>query len=121
ERSVEPVVGLLGVLKAGGAYVPLDPSYPSERLRELLRDIEPTLLLTQQGVAPELRSELEGLSTLELTSSFEGYSERDPKAAVGAEHLAYVIYTSGSTGKPKGAMNEHRGIVNRLRWMQSEY
>ncbi|MCZ6931097.1 AMP-binding protein, partial [Serratia marcescens] len=36
-------------------------------------------------------------------------------------HLAYVIYTSGSTGKPKGAMNEHRGVVNRLVWMQEAY
>nr|WP_243147381.1 non-ribosomal peptide synthetase [Scytonema sp. UIC 10036] len=37
------------------------------------------------------------------------------------ENLAYVIYTSGSTGKPKGAMNTHRGICNRLLWMQEAY
>ena len=36
-------------------------------------------------------------------------------------HVAYVIYTSGSTGMPKGVMNEHRGIVNRLIWMQQSY
>jgi len=36
-------------------------------------------------------------------------------------HLAYVIYTSGSTGRPKGVMNEHRGVVNRLLWMQDQY
>jgi amino acid adenylation domain-containing protein len=34
---------------------------------------------------------------------------------------AYVIFTSGSTGRPKGAMNAHRGIVNRLLWMQETY
>jgi len=37
------------------------------------------------------------------------------------QDLAYVIFTSGSTGRPKGAMNEHRGIVNRLLWMQEQY
>src|SRR5262249_30519386 len=36
-------------------------------------------------------------------------------------HLAYVIYTSGSTGRPKGAANSHRGICNRLLWMQDTY
>ena len=35
--------------------------------------------------------------------------------------LAYVIYTSGSTGRPKGVMNAHRGIANRLLWMQDAY
>jgi non-ribosomal peptide synthetase component F len=35
--------------------------------------------------------------------------------------LAYIIYTSGSTGTPKGAMNTHRGICNRLLWMQRQY
>ena len=38
-----------------------------------------------------------------------------------SRHLAYVIYTSGSTGQPKGVMNEHRGVVNRLVWMQEAY
>ncbi len=48
-----------------------------------------------------------------------------PRRRHGAErvrqNLAYVIYTSGSTGRPKGAMNSHRGIVNRLLWMQEAY
>ena len=37
------------------------------------------------------------------------------------ENLAYMIYTSGSTGRPKGVMNTHRGICNRLLWMQAAY
>ncbi|PYA70055.1 non-ribosomal peptide synthetase, partial [Serratia marcescens] len=45
----------------------------------------------------------------------------NPERRAQASHLAYVIYTSGSTGKPKGAMNEHRGVVNRLVWMQEAY
>jgi non-ribosomal peptide synthetase component F len=40
-RSLEMVVGLLGVLKAGGAYLPLDPSFPSERLAFMLEDPAP--------------------------------------------------------------------------------
>jgi non-ribosomal peptide synthetase component F len=40
---------------------------------------------------------------------------------VASENLAYIIYTSGSTGQPKGVMNTHRGICNRLLWMQDAY
>src|SRR6218665_3149385 len=54
ERSLELVVGLLGVLKAGGAYVPLDPSYPRERLNHMLRDSAAPVLLTQERLPPPL-------------------------------------------------------------------
>ena len=51
ERSVEMVVGLLGVLKAGGAYVPLDPDYPADRLAFMVSDSDPPVLLTQRRFA----------------------------------------------------------------------
>jgi amino acid adenylation domain-containing protein len=121
-RSLEMVVGLLAVLKAGGAYVPLEPSYPPERLAGMLRDCAPVLLLTQSGLnqtadLPVLALDgpqrpWERLSAGNLAPSDMGLAAR---------HLAYVIYTSGSTGQPKGAMNEHRGVVNRLLWMQQAY
>jgi len=49
ERSVEMVVGLLGILKAGAAYVPLDPNYPIERLRYMVEDAAPRVVLTQRS------------------------------------------------------------------------
>jgi amino acid adenylation domain-containing protein len=125
ERSVEMVVGLLGILKAGGAYVPLDPNYPTERLQYMLEDSAPKILLTQG----QLRQKLPGV-TAEVIALDDEW-RRIAQSAVdnlqastqnlGSHHLAYVIYTSGSTGQPKGAMNEHRGVVNRLRWMQEQY
>ena len=119
ERSVEMVVGLLGVLKAGGAYVPLDPSYPAERLAYMLEDSRPVVVLTQgrecearRGAGNGARSG--GCATvldLELDAAAGQEEEsRDPeRASRWAEcgHLAYVIYTSGSTGTPKGVMSEH--------------
>jgi amino acid adenylation domain-containing protein len=47
--------------------------------------------------------------------------ETPPANATHPDNLAYVIYTSGSTGRPKGVMNAHRGIVNRVLWMQDAY
>ncbi len=120
DRSLEMIIGLLGVLKAGGAYVPLDPSYPQERLAFMLRDAHVSILLTQQrfvSLLPENEAKL-------LCLDHEQWIEEGGTpihSTVTGDHLAYVIYTSGSTGTPKGAMNSHRAICNRLLWMQETY
>ena len=123
ERSLEMVVGLLGILKAGGAYVPLDPDYPAERLLTILESARPPLVLTQQ----HLRDRLSAVPVpcLELDAGWPRVLELQDATNLtplaGPSSLAYIIYTSGSTGTPKGVMNEHRGVVNRLLWMQAEY
>ncbi|HEY8003625.1 MAG TPA: amino acid adenylation domain-containing protein, partial [Phenylobacterium sp.] len=119
ERSPEMVVALLAILKAGGAYVPLDPAYPVDRLRHMLSDSEPVVLLTQGDLAADFAT---GLPVVDLADSFDGQPSTNPgRAELTPSNLAYVIYTSGSTGLPKGVMNEHRGVVNRLVWMQRAY
>ncbi len=117
ERSLDLVVGLLGVLKAGAAYLPMDPEYPAARLEFMLADARPAALLTQRRVRPAT-----DLPTLVLDrDDLTGEPADDPGAGAGPDNAAYVIYTSGSTGRPKGVVNTHRGIVNRLHWMQREY
>src|SRR5690606_28583870 len=121
----EMVVGLLGILKAGAAYVPLDPSYPPERLRYMLGDAAPPVLLTQAHLAERLPAAAAEVIALDADwPAIARQAANDLDAgALGVEphHLAYMIYTSGSTGLPKGAMNEHRAVVNRLHWMQMQY
>jgi amino acid adenylation domain-containing protein len=119
ERSLEMVVGLLGILKAGGTYVPLDPEYPVDRLAFMIADAAAPVLLTQQHLVSRLPTHNAQVLCLD-TDVYDGVDVK-PACAAGPEDLAYMIYTSGSTGKPKGAMNHHRGIVNRLLWMQDEY
>ncbi|MBW4456089.1 MAG: amino acid adenylation domain-containing protein [Nostoc indistinguendum CM1-VF10] len=122
ERSLEMVIGLLGVLKAGGAYLPLDPTYPKERLALMLSDAQTSVLLTQQRLAgglPEHRAQIVCLdSDWEIIAQ---ESEENPVSGVIADNLAYVIYTSGSTGKPKGVMISHRAICNHMFWMQTTF
>ncbi|MBE9128404.1 MULTISPECIES: non-ribosomal peptide synthetase [unclassified Coleofasciculus] len=122
ERSLEMVVGLLAILKAGGAYVPIDPNYPAERIAYMLADSQVPVLLTQEKLVaqlPETQSQIIGIDSHWEKISLESNENLD--SGVQPENLAYVIYTSGSTGKPKGAMNTHRGICNRLLWMQEAY
>ena len=125
ERSLEMVVGLLGIVKAGGAYVPLDPDYPAERLAYMLADAQPRVLLTQErlrGSLPPTDARWIALDEQwEEVAQYPGGNLDPLEQSLERAHLAYVIYTSGSTGRPKGAMNEHRGVVNRLQWMQKQY
>src|SRR5262249_40991459 len=112
ERSLEMMVGILGVVKAGGAYVPLDPTYPLERLAFMLEASKAPVLLTQQRLIESLsairdpRSAIRNpqrqaicLDVIEETLTEE--SAENPERAPDAEDPAYVIYTSGSTGQPK--------------------
>ncbi len=122
ERSLEMVVGLLGILKAGGAYVPLDPQYPRERLAFMMEDAGVPVLLTQKkliGLLPQHNARAICLDA--DWNEIARESTANPNDSTTPDNLAYMIYTSGSTGKPKGAMNTHRGICNRLLWMQEQY
>ncbi|MEV0810861.1 amino acid adenylation domain-containing protein [Micromonospora sp. NPDC050200] len=121
ERSVELVTGLLGVLKAGGAYLPLDPEYPADRLAFMVDDAAAPVVLVQEHLRDVLPATGATVLALDDAGVWAGQPADDPTPAAGPEHLAYVIYTSGSTGRPKGVPNTHRGIVNRLDWMQQTY
>ncbi|MFP2913661.1 AMP-binding protein, partial [Pyxidicoccus sp. 3LFB2] len=113
ERSLEMVVGILGILKAGGAWVPMDASYPVERLTYMLRDCAAPVLVTTEAIADELPSGGEQLVLLDAdAASLDAQPVSPVESGAGAENLAYVIYTSGSTGRPKGTLLQHRGLCN---------
>ncbi len=130
ERSLEMVVGLMGVLKAGGAYLPLDPMFPVDRLSFMLDDAKPRVLLTQQKLANTLGPHsaavvlIDASSTQTGTSPAESSTDRDAERMrirrPSPDSLAYVIYTSGSTGRPKGVQIPQRAVVNLLSSMRRE-
>ncbi len=123
ERSLEMLVGLHGIMKAGGVYVPLEPTYPKERIADIIQDADLSIVLTQAHLRRILPAQ--GVQAICLDSDWDaviaGCSEENPDSRTTLDNLAYTIYTSGSTGKPKGVMNTHKGILNRLLWMQDAY
>lgn len=121
-RSLEMVMGLLAILKAGCAYLPLDPDYPHERLAAMLRDANAPLILAQPQFA-HLFTEFAGTvySLDSELSAFAGYSEQNPNIQIEDSSLAYVLFTSGSTGRPKGVGIPHKGVRNRILWMQDYF
>jgi amino acid adenylation domain-containing protein len=117
EHSLEMVVGLLAILKAGGAYVPLDPAYPVERLRFMLNDSAPAVLLVDGTGRAALQKVAVHAQIIDFGGEMPLWADQ-PETGLDLSRLgtlpkklAYIIYTSGSTGTPKGVMIEHANIA----------
>src|SRR5687767_12950868 len=122
ERSLEMVVGMLGVLKAGGGYVPIDPEYPRERVTLMLEDAGLGLLLTQQHLVARLPEH--AARVVQLDAEWQEIEQSPNTNLAGTatpENLVYMLYTSGSTGRPKGVMVPHRALGNHMAWMQGRF
>jgi pristinamycin I synthase-3/4 len=127
-RGAELIVAVLAVLKAGGAYLPVDPGYPADRIRYLLQDARPGVVLTTATAAhllppghdvlfvdqPVASAPADDLSDADL-------ADADRTAPLHPLHVAYVIYTSGSTGQPKGVPVSHRNVVANLTPLIGEF
>ncbi|WP_307794069.1 non-ribosomal peptide synthetase/MFS transporter [Actinacidiphila bryophytorum] len=125
-RGPDLVAALLGVLISGAAYLPLDPDHPVDRLGFMLADAEPVAVLTagtaRDALPPTACPVLDLGEAQDLDPDLDGAgTSRTAGPAAGPGDPAYVIYTSGSTGRPKGVVNGHRGVVNRLHWMQRRF
>lgn len=121
ERSPETVICALAVLKAGGAYLPLDPSFPLERLRFMLNDARPRVLIARTGLAETLSTGPWTVVNIDHGAAIEDYSTDPPPTQISPDSLAYVIYTSGSIGRPKGIEIEHASLLNLVDWHQREF
>jgi amino acid adenylation domain-containing protein/non-ribosomal peptide synthase protein (TIGR01720 family) len=138
ERSIEMVIGLLGILQAGGAYLPIEPDYPEDRVNYIMSDSAAKIMLT----APDLSEKLEKMSNINCqllmvnekstarrrlnnppkeSNSINNYQLTINNLQLNGNSLAYVIYTSGSTGRPKGVMVEQRSVVNLLSALDKSY
>ena len=118
ERSVEMVVGVMGILKSGAAYVPMDPAFPAPRLAGMIEDAKMRAIVTLSNsisALPPHKSE-----TICLDAIQKSEPARLGSVPVNGENLAYVIFTSGSTGRPKGVQIQHRSVVNFLNSMRRE-
>ncbi len=110
ERSIEMLVGILGVLKAGGACLPLDPTHPANRQTFMLTETQAPVLLTHSRLQSQVPSGKAQIICIDTFATDEVHSS--PPCEANADNAAYVIYTSGSTGQPKGIRVLHRGLVN---------
>ncbi|WP_258728522.1 amino acid adenylation domain-containing protein [Bacillus atrophaeus] len=118
DRSLEVIIGMMGILKAGGVYLPIDPHYPIERIEYMLQDSQAKWLLSKrtEQELPQFAGEVLYLDEEHLFQGEESNLDRESEPS----DLAYIIYTSGSTGNPKGVMVEQRSLVHFLSIMREK-
>lgn len=109
-RSLEMIIGLVGILKAGKAYVPLDPEYPKERLAFIAEDAQLSSILIQDDVIGTFAEE--SIKSIPIKNTLTANLAKTPLPVVKENDTAYMIYTSGSTGKPKGVVVTHKNLIH---------
>lgn len=119
ERSIEFLVGMIGVFKAGGAYIPVDINHPLDRIRNSLEDLKPFTILSSTKAFNTVFNIDDLMFRERKVIYIDEVCEKDYpcdnlNTFCSYENLAYIIHTSGSTGKPKGVMIDHRGMFNHL-------
>lgn len=114
-RSVELVVGALGILAAGGCYVALDPAYPDDRLKFMVADSGAQLVVATADAAARFTAD-PAVEPIQPAGSAAA-----APAAPAAGDPAYIVYTSGSTGRPKGVIIEHAGLRNLVDWHEKAF
>ncbi|MCH9660646.1 MAG: amino acid adenylation domain-containing protein, partial [Bacteroidetes bacterium] len=121
-RSMEMIIGILGILKAGAAYVPIDLDLPAERIKFILEDTKSNFVLST--VSTSKQHNLDGINIplidLESVMLWKRYPKTKVNVKITSDNLAYTIYTSGSTGKPKGVLVPNKAIVRLYYWSKLE-
>ncbi len=120
QRSEKLLAVLLGIWKAGAAYVPIDPSLPEKRIKYIVEDSNPALVIM------DLEALLEEVTMpqCKIQDSWNAIAQKStlrPEVHVQQSDVAYVIYTSGSTGQPKGCLLEHGNVFNYIEWANAFY
>lgn len=114
ERSLEMIIGILGIIKAGGAYVPIDPDYPQARIDYILKDTKSPVIITQTHLLKKLKRSSAKIVDIEKTTQFFKITNQNLVNVSKPNNLIYVLYTSGTTGEPKGVLIKHNSVINCL-------
>ncbi|UNI18430.1 putative PKS/NRPS-like protein biosynthetic cluster [Purpureocillium takamizusanense] len=127
DRSIDLVVALVAVLKAGAAYVPIDTSLPRKRIRQMMVDACPSLVIASPSMLDAMSEWkdmclcMKGMLSNNENGNLDRSDKRSPaRVYVQPTDLAYVMYTSGSTGRPKGVEMSHGALANILLSLQHE-
>jgi amino acid adenylation domain-containing protein len=110
------VAAVLGVLKAGAAFACLDAAQPDARVRQVLDELKPALILVDERTAHR-----GGGPRWVVVDALADRPAGDPRLAVRPEEPAYLCYTSGSTGRPKGIRHAHRNLAQFVRWQSERF
>lgn len=112
DKSIDTIVGILGVIKSGAAYLPIDEHYPKSRIEYMIKDSKSKILLIRSNQIETVASEDIKAEFIDINNEQIFKESKENLENISSPNdLLYVIYTSGSTGNPKGVCIEHRSAI----------
>ena len=122
DRSLEVMICIYGTLKVGAVYLPVDTNIPEKRLNFIVNDAKSKVLFYNHNNISDVSKEyIDCYKTSAIEEEVSRLDIASNNVKINPNDLAYIIYTSGSTGEPKGVKCHHKGICNRLNWMNADY
>jgi D-alanine--poly(phosphoribitol) ligase subunit 1 len=123
-KSANVVIANLGILYSGNFYSNLDVKSPPQRLKNILANIDPSLVITSRAGADSLAAAGVPQDRIVLIESLDEQATDVETAALPLRleqvidtDPVCIINTSGSTGTPKGVVLNHRGTVDFMDWV----
>ncbi|MDP1718814.1 MAG: amino acid adenylation domain-containing protein [bacterium] len=120
-KSLKPIISILAILKVDSAYMPLNAKAPAARIRQMIDDARPTVVICDNSTADLVKGSEKILNVDEREDAINDLPASPLHFKNTVADLAYIIYTSGSTGAPKGVMITHRNIINATDWAVEEF
>lgn len=125
KKSKEALCSFMGIMYCGGTYVPVPADVPISRLKKIIANLSPALLIYDDQTAAHVLSEsleVNCVSYDELKNSSFDRSLIDCRLneIIDTDPI-YIMYTSGSTGTPKGVTVSHRGVIDYATWTSKTF